>query len=107
VSYAFRSEGTVVPASAPRIPQRLLEALVRLDDRSVSIAETYRRLGAEADRLGITRPSYERVRQLVHELRRIRRGPTTTQVLMDVAWRSRAPEEFLDHVAGIGVRRLS
>src|SRR5688572_2975049 len=84
----------VVPACAPRIPDRLVEALVRLDDPSVSIAETNRRLGEQADRLGLTRPSYERVRELVHESRRIRRGPSTGRVLWEVAVRARAPEEF-------------
>jgi hypothetical protein len=95
-----------MPACAPRIPDRLVEALVRLDDPSVSIAETNRRLGEQADRLGLTRPSYERVRELVHESRRIRRGPSTGRVLWEVAVRARAPEEFLDHVSGIGVRPI-
>jgi hypothetical protein len=95
-----------VPAFAPRIPQRLLETLVRLDDRSVPIAETHRRLGDAADAMGITRPSYQRVRELVHESRRIRRGPTTGRVLWEVAVRARSPEELLDHVSGIEVRPI-
>lgn len=91
---------------APRISYRLLEALARLDDRSVPIAETNRRLGAEAARLGLPRPSYQRVRELVHAHRRINRGPSTLRVLTEVALRARAPEEFLQHVSGVGVRRL-
>ena len=91
---------------APRISPRLLEALVRLDDRKVSIAETNRRIGAEAARLGLPRPSYERIRELVHETRRINRGPSTLRVLAEVALRARAPEEFLQHVSGVGVRPL-
>ncbi|HET8605986.1 MAG TPA: hypothetical protein VFL66_03045 [Gaiellaceae bacterium] len=56
-------------ACSPRISPLLLVALERLDDPSVPIAETARRLGREADRLGLTRPSYDRVRELVHERR--------------------------------------
>ncbi len=90
----------------PRISPRLLEALVRLDDRSVPIAETNRRLGREAERLGLTRPSYERVRELVHETRRLQRGPSTSSTLADVMFRVRPPEAFLDHVSGVGVSTL-
>ena len=92
--------------SAPRIPQRLLDALVRLDDRSLPIAEIHRRLGDQAERWGITRPSYERVRVLVHESRRLRRGPGTLSILADVAAGVRLPAELVDHASGVGVRRL-
>jgi hypothetical protein len=76
-----------VPASAPRIPQRLLEAIVHLDDGRAPIAEIIRLVGTEADRLAITRPSYERIRQLIHESRRLRRrrGPTIAQVFSEAA----------------------
>jgi hypothetical protein len=80
--------------------------LVCFDDRRVPIAETYRRLGIEADRLGLTRPSYERVRELVHRERSIRRGPSTTSVLVDIAWRVRPPDALLDHLSGVGVPTL-
>jgi hypothetical protein len=91
---------------APRIGPELLTALVRLDDRRRPIAETSRRLGAEADRLGLPRPSYQRVRVLVHESRRLRRGPSTTAVLVDVMMRARPPEAVLEHVSGVGVPSL-
>jgi hypothetical protein len=81
----------------------VLEALVRLDDRLVPIAETYRRVASEAERLGYTRPSYEQIRVLVHRSRRIRRAPTTTSILLDIAAQSRPPEALLDHLSGIGV----
>ena len=85
----------------------MLAALVRLDDRALPIAEIYRRLGAEADRLRLTRPSYQRIRVLVHQARRIRRRePTTTQVLVDVCFRARPPTAVLDHLSGIGVPQL-
>ena len=85
---------------APRLRPRLLAALVRLDDPRLPIAEINRRLGEEAVRLGFRRPSYERVRVLVHELRRLRRrrraGPSTSSVLLDVVFRVRPPIALLD-----------
>jgi hypothetical protein len=95
-----------VPTIAPRISPRLIKALVRFDDRAVPIAETNRRVGREAERLGLPRPSYERIRELVHEARRIRRGPTTASVLLDVAFRARPPDAVLDHISGVGVPTL-
>lgn len=97
-----------MPALAPRIRRELVEALVRFDKPGRPIAETCRRVGDEADRLGLTRPSYQRVRELVHDARRIRRrqGPSTASVLIDVAYRARPPEAVLDHLSGIGVPDL-
>lgn len=92
-----------MPTIAPRISPRLLEALVKFDDRTVPIAETCRRVGGEAERLGLPRPSYQRVRELVHASRRIRRGPSTAAVLVDVAFRARPPEALLDQLSGVGV----
>jgi hypothetical protein len=94
-----------VPRAAPRIPRRLLEALVRLDDRAVPIAETCRRVGAEADRLGLTRPSYQRIRVLVHEARRAKRGPTTTDVLLDVVLGALPPDAIINHAVGLPLPR--
>jgi hypothetical protein len=95
-----------MPSFAPRIGPRLLAAIVRLDDKKVPIAETCRRVGAEAELLGLTRPSYQRVRELVHEARRLRRDPTTSSVLIDVVSRARPPQAVLEHVSGVGVPRL-
>jgi hypothetical protein len=92
-----------MPTIAPRISPRLLEALVRLDSTDVSIAETCRQVGREAELLGLPRPSYERVRVLVHAVRVIRRGPSTATVLAEIAFRARPPEALLDHLAGVGV----
>jgi hypothetical protein len=88
---------------APRLSPRLLEAIVRLDDRRVPIAEVCRRVGAEAEHLGLPRPSYQRVRVLVHEARRAPRQPTTPGVLLGIAFRSRPPEALVDHLSGVGV----
>jgi hypothetical protein len=73
--------------SAPRIPQRLLDAIDRIDDRREPLAEIARRVAAEADRLGLTRPSYERLRQLIHASRaiRARRGPNAVEMVLDFA----------------------
>jgi proteasome lid subunit RPN8/RPN11 len=95
-----------VTTLAPRIRKELLEAMVRHDKRTHPIAETCRRVGREAERRGLTRPSYQRVRELVHESRRLRRGPSTTSVLVDVAFRVRPPEAVLDHLSGTGVPDL-
>jgi hypothetical protein len=92
-----------VLAFAPRLSPRLLAALARLDDRRIPIAEVNRRLGAEAERLGLRRPSYQRVRELVHQLRRLRKGPSTVRVLAEVAWRVRPPVALADHLLGPGV----
>jgi hypothetical protein len=91
---------------APRISHRLIEAIVRFDDRSRPIAETYRRVGAEAERLGLTRPSYQRIRELVHEARRIRRGLTAADVLRLLTDPWRTPEDGINRLQELGVRPL-
>ncbi len=71
---------------------RLLDKVDDLSERSLPIAEINRRVGAEAQRLGVTKPSYERVRQLVHEARDLRRGYVSAlEILIDVATRTRSP----------------
>jgi hypothetical protein len=86
-------------ASAPRIDERLLAALDRIDDPARPMAETHRRLGDVASGLGLARPSYERVRLLIHERRASSTG--TGEVLVDVALRLRPPEALLDHISGV------
>jgi hypothetical protein len=88
-----------VTDAAPRIDERLVAALARLDDPEKPIAETWRRLGAVATSLGLAGPSYQQVRVLVHELRGRRRDPSVGSVLLDVALRNRPPEAFLDALA--------
>jgi hypothetical protein len=92
--------------SAARVGRKLRTELDRIDDGSLSIAEVNRRLGAAAERLGTTRPSYECVRRLVHERRRTNPGPTTLEVLTDASTRARPPGALLDHAAGIALPRL-
>jgi hypothetical protein len=91
---------------ACRLSPRLLALLERLAGEPLPIAEINRRVGAEAERLGMLRPSYSRIRTLTHEARARRRAPTTAQVLLEVSMRARPPEAVLDHISGIGVPPL-
>jgi len=88
--------------SAPRIAQPLLEALPRLDDGKRPIAEVYRLLGEEADARRLTRPSYKRVRVLVHELRAIDRrrhgGPSLAQLAWEVGAGGRSGGSLIDNI---------
>jgi hypothetical protein len=88
--------------AAPRIDSRLVAAVERLDDPSAPIAETNRRVGVVARELGLIRPSYEQVRTFVHRARRRGRGPSTGDILLDIAFRSRPPTALLDHLADTG-----
>jgi hypothetical protein len=92
---------------APRISHRLLQALVRLDDPRLPLAEINRRVGVEALRLGVPKPSYQRVRVLLQQLRRLRRRPSTGQVLVEVCFRARPPVALVEHAAGIALPRLA
>ena len=59
-------------AAAPRLDPKLVRTLVRLDDPTVPIAETWRRSRERAAQLDVPRPSYECVRLLVRDARRQR-----------------------------------
>jgi hypothetical protein len=79
--------------AAPRLDERFLRAISRLDDPSLPIAEVYRRTRKVAGELGLPRPSYERVRQHIHEVRRVkRRRKEKWDVLLDVAYQVRPVE---------------
>ena len=65
------------------------------------MAETYRDLGVVADELGLSRPSYERVRQLIHLLRRRRIDPGPGEILLDIALRNRPPAAIIDAVIAL------
>jgi hypothetical protein len=58
----------MVPLS-PRSAPWLAVLVDRVDDGTRSIAEICRRVGAVADDLRLTRPSYEQVRTVVHDRR--------------------------------------
>lgn len=58
-------------ALSPNDP-RVAVLVVELDSADVPMAETWRAVGAAADRLGMPRPSYQHVRRLVRIERRRR-----------------------------------
>jgi hypothetical protein len=85
-----------VPDAAPRIDERLVAALARLDQPGRPIAETHRRVGTIAAELGLSRPSYEQVRVITHALRARARGWEVGAALLDVVLRTRPPEALLE-----------
>jgi hypothetical protein len=91
-------------AFAPRLDPRLHRALVQLDDPSMPIAETYRRLAGRARQLHLFRPSYEHVRRLIHIVRRVRelRRKATPRVLFEVLYNLRPPTALVDHLLDVG-----
>lgn len=76
-------------AAAPRIHSSLVERLARIDDGTRPIAELNRELGAFAEARGLTRPSYECVRELVHLTRSLRRArrPSELREIWDASVR--------------------
>lgn len=85
-----------MPASAPRIDERLVAALARLDDPTLPIAETNRRLGAVAEALGLHRPSYQQVRVIVHMLRSRHRSPGVGEKLLELSVRIKHPNQIVE-----------
>jgi hypothetical protein len=90
---------------APRISPRVRSEVERLAAKPYSSADICREVGETAERLGLRRPSYERVRALVRELRRRPRAVTTGEVLLDIAFRVRHPDAFIEHVSGVNTLR--
>jgi hypothetical protein len=86
--------------SAPRLHPRLVNEIVRLSKSRLTAAQITRRVGTKAADDGLSRPSYERVRLLVHEARERALEPSTVDVLLDVAFRVRPPDAIGAHVAG-------
>jgi hypothetical protein len=85
---------------APRTDSRLIAAVERLDRPDVPIAETWRRVRVVANELGLVCPSYQQVRLIVHSHRRLGRRPTAGDVLLDIAFRTKPPQAFIDYLAG-------
>jgi len=85
----------ILTTSGPRIDERLVAALARLDDPTLPIAETNRRLGLVAEGLGLIRPSYQQVRIIVHELRSRRRSSRVGETLLEIAYGMRTQEQIL------------
>lgn len=91
-----------MPHSAPRIAWPLIEAIAELDEPDLAIAELWRRLCVRAAELGLLLPSYQQTRVLVHRSRRIRAMPGVTDLVVDVLFRTRSPQE----AAAVAERRL-
>src|SRR5262245_55524752 len=89
---------------ATRLSPQLRRTLRRLDDGTRPIAELNRRLGAQAERSGGFRPSYEQVRQAVHTSRQ-EGSPEVARVVVEV--RVAAPAGGLTRLLRrIGLRRM-
>jgi hypothetical protein len=71
--------------SSPRLDPRLRKAAIEVDRRDESMAETWRKVGRIACKLGLHRPSYETIRIIVgrHRLRRARVHELLQPVLTD------------------------
>jgi hypothetical protein len=82
--------------SAARISPQLLDILVDVHDDRLPIAEIARRVGIEAELRGETRPSYERVRQLVRDVRleQPKSGPGRLQLTVEVTAGLRSRNSF-------------
>ena len=86
----------VVPASAPRLPWPLVEAIRKLDEPGRPYADLWRDACAFAERNGFTRPSYEHVRRLAHRHRALGALPTPSDALADGWLRARSPQNAVD-----------
>lgn len=85
-----------VYAAGPRVERRFLDGAVQLDDRSVPIAETYRRVRDLAEQMGIPRPSYERLRVHLRATRRREEDRTRTRELVfQLAYNTRPADVVL------------
>jgi hypothetical protein len=72
--------------SVPRLDPRLHALVVGFDRDDVPAAETWRKVGEAAQELGLARPSYHTIRELVRVERLRRRARTVTrQAALEVA----------------------
>jgi len=85
---------------AADVDRRLRLELERLARQKRPIAEINREIGARAEALGLTRPSYARVRQIVLEVRDRVEIPSWGELLVDVDLRLRSPTILLDKLGG-------
>jgi hypothetical protein len=90
----------ILTICGPRIDERLVAAIARLDDPTLPIAETNRRLGMVAEGLELIRPSYQQVRVIVHQLRSQYRSPRLGTILLDISYGVRPPQAIYDLVTG-------
>jgi hypothetical protein len=79
-----------------RFTPELLSLVERLAREDVGAADIHRAVGKRAAELRVLRPSYERTRQLVHELRLEPIVPGWGEVVTDVAFRARPATALLE-----------
>lgn len=93
---------------AAQIDERLRGELERLASLPRSFAEINREIGLRAASLGLVKPSYARVRQIVIEAREAIRDdahePSWGELLLDVDLRRRSPMAIIDKLDGVPVR---
>ena len=83
--------------AAPRLDSRLLRVIAHIDDPSLPMAETYRRTREIAERFGIARPSYERVRLHLKNSRRKQQARRhKREVLLGVAMYLRPVDDLYE-----------
>jgi hypothetical protein len=82
--------------SSTRFTPELVRLAERLAREDLSAADIHRTLGERAAELGVPRPSYERTRQLVYEVRLEPIVPGWEEVVTDVAFRVRPANALLD-----------
>jgi hypothetical protein len=85
---------------AAEVEGRLRSELERIARDKKPIAEINREIGARAEALGLTRPSYARVRQIVLAVRDTVEIPSWGELLLDVDFRLRSPMILLDKLGG-------
>jgi hypothetical protein len=85
-----------VYAAGPRLDRRYLRRIGRLDDPTVPIAETYRRVRELAAEMDVPRPSYERVRIHIRTVRsRKARRTEARELALQLAWNSRPADAVI------------
>ncbi len=92
-----------MPSAAPRIDSRLIAAMERFDQPGLAMADVHRRVGALAEEIGLTRPSYEQVRVLLHDLRTERRSRAGAGgLLLDITLSTRTKPAILRALDELG-----
>jgi hypothetical protein len=91
-----------VYTAAPRVERQFLKRVAKLDDRSVPMAETYRRTRDLAARMGIPRPSYERTRLHLRTARRCEEERRRTrELILHLAYNTRPADEVVPELLGL------
>jgi hypothetical protein len=95
-----------MPRSQAPLGPVLRRELLRLASKPISAAEITRTLGDLANRRGLPRPSYARVRELVAAERLRIREPSWGAVLVDVALGNRPPWAIDEKATGNILKHL-